>query len=172
MAYVFLRLDFSHLNEHKVCHTFKDGPNSTPDCSSATETTVQFFLQLQQYQSIRWELLNSTLISKWWIYLLVNIYTCYCMAQNYSIQKYRINGRVYSRNKRQHPVGFKRTLFFQATMVGLQKENFALKMLSDGRKQHPKTGTCLFLLILYDLNNSTLVCEKHKRTLLNLWFNC
>ena len=94
------------------------------------------------------------------------------MAQNYSIQKYRINGRVYSRNKRQHPVGFKRTLFFQATKVGLQKENFALKMLSDGQKQHPKTGTCLFLLILYDLNNSTLVSEKHKRTLLNLWFNC
>ena len=57
---VFLRLDSSHLNEHKVCHTFKDRPNSTPDCSSATETTVQSLLQFQQYQSIRLELLNST----------------------------------------------------------------------------------------------------------------
>ena len=54
MAYnVFLRLDFSHLSELKICHTFKDGPNSTPDCSSATETTVQFLLQFQQYQSVR-----------------------------------------------------------------------------------------------------------------------
>ena len=50
---VALRLDFSHLNEHKVRHTFKDGPNSTPDCSSAKETTVQFLLQFPQYQSIR-----------------------------------------------------------------------------------------------------------------------
>ena len=33
----------------------------------------------------------------------------------------------------------KRALFLQATTVGLQKENFALKILSDGQKQHPKT---------------------------------
>ena len=38
--------------------------------------------------------------------------------------------RSYSRNKRQHPVGFKKgTFFLQVTMVGLQKENFALKIL-------------------------------------------
>ena len=49
MYNVLLRLDFSHLNEHKVRHTFKDGPNSTPDCRSATETTLQFLLQFQQY---------------------------------------------------------------------------------------------------------------------------
>ena len=119
---VFLRLDFCHLNEHKVCHTFKGRPNPTPDCSSATETTVQSLLQLQQYQLIRWELLNSTLISKWWIYLLVNIYTCYCMAQNDSIQKYRINGRLYPRNNRQHPVGFKRTLFSRPPWLACKKK--------------------------------------------------
>ena len=33
----------------------------------------------------------------------------------------------------------KRALFLQATTVGLQKENFALKILSDGQKQYPKT---------------------------------
>ena len=54
-----LRLDFSHLNEHKVRHGFKDGTNCMCDCGSATETTLHFLLQCQQYQTIRLELLNS-----------------------------------------------------------------------------------------------------------------
>ena len=54
-----LRLNFSHLNEHKVRHGFKDGTNCMCDCGSATETTLHFLLQCQQYQTIRLELLNS-----------------------------------------------------------------------------------------------------------------
>ena len=54
-----LRLDFSHLNEHKVRHGFKDGTNCMCDCGSALETTLHFLLQCQQYSTIRLELLNS-----------------------------------------------------------------------------------------------------------------
>ena len=53
-----LRVHFSHLNAHKVCHGFKDRTNSVCDCGSATETTLHFLLQYQQYQR-RLELLNS-----------------------------------------------------------------------------------------------------------------
>ena len=35
-----LRLNFSHLNDHKDCHGF----SSMCDCCSATETTLQFLL--------------------------------------------------------------------------------------------------------------------------------
>ena len=54
-----LRPNFSHVNEHKVIHGFKSGTNFMCDCGSATETTLQFFLQCQQYQTITLELLNS-----------------------------------------------------------------------------------------------------------------
>ena len=54
-----LRLKFSHLNEDKVRHGFKDGTNYMCDCGSAAETTIHFLLQCQQYQTIRLELLNS-----------------------------------------------------------------------------------------------------------------
>ena len=53
------RLSFSHLNEHKVRHGFKDGTNCMHHCGLATETTLHFLLQCQQYQTIRLELLNS-----------------------------------------------------------------------------------------------------------------
>ena len=53
-----LRLNFSHLNKRKVRHGFKDGTNCMCDCGSATETTLHFLLQCQQYQRIT-ELLNS-----------------------------------------------------------------------------------------------------------------
>ena len=52
------RFNFSHLNEHKVRHGFEDGTNCMCDCGSATETTLHFLLQCQQYQT-RLELLNS-----------------------------------------------------------------------------------------------------------------
>ena len=35
-----LRLNFSHLNEHKVWHGFENGTNCMCDCGSATETTL------------------------------------------------------------------------------------------------------------------------------------
>ena len=54
-----LRLNFSHLNEHKVRHGFKDGTNCMCDCGSATETTLHFLLQCQEYQTIRLEPLNG-----------------------------------------------------------------------------------------------------------------
>ena len=54
-----LRLNFSHLNAHKVRHDFKDGTTFMCDCGSATKTTLHFLLQCQQYQTIRLELLNS-----------------------------------------------------------------------------------------------------------------
>ena len=54
-----LRLNFSHINEHKVRHGFKDGTNCTCDCGSATEKILHFLMQCQQYQAIILELLNS-----------------------------------------------------------------------------------------------------------------
>ena len=54
-----LKLNFSHLNEHKVRHGFKDGTKCMRNCGLATETTLHFLLQLQQYQTIRLEIFNS-----------------------------------------------------------------------------------------------------------------
>ena len=53
------RLNFSHLKEQKICHGFKDGTNCMCDCGSATDATLHFLLQCQQYQTSRLELLNS-----------------------------------------------------------------------------------------------------------------
>ena len=39
-----LRLKFSHLNEHKFCHNFKDTVVTMFDCGTETETTEHFFL--------------------------------------------------------------------------------------------------------------------------------
>ena len=39
-----LRLNFSHLNEHKFCHNFKDTLSPMCDCGSETESTDHFFL--------------------------------------------------------------------------------------------------------------------------------
>ena len=41
-----LRLKFSHLNEHKFRHNFKDALSPMCDCGSETETTDHFFLAL------------------------------------------------------------------------------------------------------------------------------
>ena len=40
-----LRLKFSHLNEHKFGHNFKDALSPICNCGSETETTDQFFLR-------------------------------------------------------------------------------------------------------------------------------
>ena len=39
-----LRLKFSHLNEHKFRHNFKDTVVTMFDCGTETETTEHFFL--------------------------------------------------------------------------------------------------------------------------------
>ena len=39
-----LRLNFSHLNEHKFRHNFNDTINPMFNCSAATETTVHYLL--------------------------------------------------------------------------------------------------------------------------------
>ena len=52
------RLNFSHLNEHKVCMVLKIELNLGA-IVIATETILHFLLQCQQYHAIRLELLNS-----------------------------------------------------------------------------------------------------------------
>ena len=54
-----LRLNFNHLNEPKFRYGFKDGTNSICDFGSATQTTLHFLLQCQQYETITLEILNS-----------------------------------------------------------------------------------------------------------------
>ena len=39
------RLKFSHLNEHKFRHNFKDALSPMCDCGSKTETADHFFLR-------------------------------------------------------------------------------------------------------------------------------
>ena len=74
-----LKLNFSHLNEQKVRHGFKDGTNCMCDYGSATEITLHFLLQCQQYQTIRLELLNS----------IYNLNPNYNLDQNYILSKQR-----------------------------------------------------------------------------------
>ena len=54
-----LRLRFSHLNEHKFRHNFKDTPSPMCDCGSKTETTRHFFLRCPFFTKERQKLLNS-----------------------------------------------------------------------------------------------------------------
>ena len=54
-----LRLIFSHLNEHKVCHDFKDGTNSMCDCGSAIETLRE------KYPNTEFFLVHIFLYSDW-----------------------------------------------------------------------------------------------------------
>ena len=54
-----LRLDFSHLNEHKFRHNFNDITNPMRSCSKRLETTLYYLLRSDLY-SIYWlELLNG-----------------------------------------------------------------------------------------------------------------
>ena len=80
---------------------------------------------------------NINVLICWWTSLLRNRF-----CQFIYMRSCLIDSRPYSRNKRQHPVGFKKGTFLQATMV----ENVTSKILSDGWKQHPKTLKCLFLI--------------------------
>ena len=56
-----LRLKFSHLNEHKFRHDFKDALSAMCDCSSETETTDHFLLCCPFIAINRQKLLNDLL---------------------------------------------------------------------------------------------------------------
>ena len=51
------RLNFSHLNEHKFRHNFKDTVDPMCKCGLETETTLHFLLWCRLYSTIRTELL-------------------------------------------------------------------------------------------------------------------
>ena len=68
------KTSLSHLNKLKVCHDFKDGTNSMCDCGSATEATLRFLLQCQQYGTMKLGLLN-------------NVYNLYSKIRNSSNDK-------------------------------------------------------------------------------------
>ena len=53
-----LRLQFSHLNEHKFRHNFKDCVSPMCDCGAETETTSHFFLRCQFFANERQKLRN------------------------------------------------------------------------------------------------------------------
>ena len=54
-----LRLQFSHLNEHKFRHNFKDCVSPICDCGAETETTSHFFLRCQFSANKRQKLLDD-----------------------------------------------------------------------------------------------------------------
>ena len=56
-----LRLKFSHLNEHKFRHNFKDALSPMCDCGSKTETTDHFFLRCPFFAINKQKLLHDLL---------------------------------------------------------------------------------------------------------------
>ena len=54
-----LRLQFSHLNEHKFRHGFSDTVNPMCTCGTEIETTEHFFLRCHLYSTQRLELFES-----------------------------------------------------------------------------------------------------------------
>ena len=54
-----LSLKFSHLNEHKFRHNFKDTVVSMCDCGTETETTEQFFLRCPFFVTEKQKILNN-----------------------------------------------------------------------------------------------------------------
>ena len=54
-----LRVEFSHLNEHKVRHNFADTLDTLCLCSIETESTAHFFLRCRNYNNIRITLMNE-----------------------------------------------------------------------------------------------------------------
>ena len=53
-----LRLNFSHLNEHKFKHGFRDTVDPMYKCGLELEITLHFLLRCRLYSTIRTELLN------------------------------------------------------------------------------------------------------------------
>ena len=56
-----LRLNFSHLNEHKFRHVFKDTVDPMCKCGVETEITLHFLLRYRLYSNNRTELLSHLL---------------------------------------------------------------------------------------------------------------
>ena len=54
-----LRLDLSHLNEHKFRHNVNDIINPMCSCSKEPETTLHYLLHCDLYSTDRLELLND-----------------------------------------------------------------------------------------------------------------
>ena len=54
-----LRLNFSHLNEHKFRHGFKYTVDPLCKCGLKTETTLHFLLRCRLYSTIRTEHLRN-----------------------------------------------------------------------------------------------------------------
>ena len=54
-----LRVDFSHLNDHKFRHNFADTLNPLCSCSLETERMAHFFLRCRYYSIIRITLMNE-----------------------------------------------------------------------------------------------------------------
>ena len=54
-----LRLNFSHLNEHKFRHNFNDTINPMCNCGAATEITIHYLLRCRLYSVKRAELLDG-----------------------------------------------------------------------------------------------------------------
>ena len=54
-----LRVDLSHLREHKLGHNFQDTSNPLPSCSLEIELTSHFFSALQNVITPRTNLMNK-----------------------------------------------------------------------------------------------------------------
>ena len=54
-----LRLDFSHLNEHRFRHNFEACLTPLCTCSQTTESTLHFFLHCHHYKDLRTDLFND-----------------------------------------------------------------------------------------------------------------
>ena len=54
-----LRLNFSHLNEHKFGHNFNETINPMRNCGAGTETTIHYLLRCRVYSVQRAELLDG-----------------------------------------------------------------------------------------------------------------
>ena len=54
-----LRLDFSHLREHKFKHNFRDTLNLLCSCSIEVESTSHYFLRCHFFDALRAALMND-----------------------------------------------------------------------------------------------------------------
>ena len=59
-----LRLNFCHLNEHKIRYNFNDMVDLTSTCELEPVTTLDYLLHCNLYSSQRLELLNNVCILK------------------------------------------------------------------------------------------------------------
>ena len=69
-----LRLNFSHLNEHKFRHGFRDAVDPMCKCGLKRETTIHFLFRWRLYSTIRTELMDD----------MYNVASC---LTNYPVEK-------------------------------------------------------------------------------------